>query len=220
MQHSPCILYQLFQFAYDLLTQYQLSWESGFPTIAIQIFLTSMSVTTKVWFGESHKSRDNSVSQRSVSVTGASAGFGRTVTEHALQQGDKVVATLRKPEALSSLLSKYPSRLLVLPLDVRDPEQIRAAFENALERFGHVDIVFNNAGICIISEAEGMSDGHGRELFEVLFWGAANVTKEAVKVFRERNNPPGGRLLQISSRTTLKVVAGVAHYAAAYVVTR
>lgn len=179
-----------------------------------------MSVTTKVWFGESHKSRDNSVSQRSVSVTGASAGFGRTVTEHALQQGDKVVATLRKPEALSSLLSKYPSRLLVLPLDVRDPEQIRAAFENALERFGHVDIVFNNAGICIISEAEGMSDGHGRELFEVLFWGAANVTKEAVKVFRERNNPPGGRLLQISSRTALKVVAGVAHYAAAYVVTR
>jgi NAD(P)-dependent dehydrogenase (short-subunit alcohol dehydrogenase family) len=153
-------------------------------------------------------------------VTGASAGFGRTVTEHALQQGDNVVATLRKPEALSDLLSTYSSRLLVLPLDVRDPEQIRVAFENAVQRFGRVDIVFNNAGICIISEAEGMSDEHGRELFEVLFWGAANVTKEAVKVFRERNDPPGGRLLQVSSRTTLKIEAGIAHYAAAYVVIR
>lgn len=140
------------------------------------------------------------------------------MTEHALQQGDIVVATLRKPEAISDLLSKYSSQLLVLSLDVRDPEQIHTAFENALDRFGRVDIVFNNAGSCIISEAEGMSDETGRELFEVLFWGAANVTKEAVKVFRERNDPPGGRLLQVSSRAALKAVAGVAHYAAAYVV--
>ncbi|KAF8552529.1 NAD(P)-binding protein, partial [Imleria badia] len=148
-------------------------------------------------------------------VTGASAGFGRAVTEHALQQGDSVVATLRKPEVLSDLLSKHSSQLLVLSLDVRDPEQIHAACENALERFGRVDVVFNNAGICIINEAEGMSDERGRELFDVLFWGAANVTKEAVKIFRDRNDPPGGRLLQMSSRTALQVVAGVAHYAAA-----
>lgn len=136
-----------------------------------------------------------------------------------MQQGDNVVATLRKPEALSDLLLEYSSQLLVLLLDVKDPERIHAAFENALERFGRIDFVFNNAGFCIISEAEGMSDEHGREMFEVLFWGAANVTKEAVKVFRECNNPPGGRLLQVSSRTALKPVAGAAHYAAAYVAT-
>lgn len=141
------------------------------------------------------------------------------MTENALQQGDNVVATLRKPEALSDLMLKYPSRLFVLPLDVKNPEQIHASFEDALEKFGRIDIVFNNAGFCIISEAEGMSDEDGREIFEVLFWGAANVTKEAVRVFRERNDPPGGRLLQVSSRTALKPVAGVAHYAAAYVVT-
>ena len=94
------------------------------------------------------------------------------------------------------------------------------AFENGLERFGRVDIVFNNAGYFIMSEAEGMSDEHGRELFEVLFWGAANVSKEAVKVFRERNSPLGGHLLQMSSRTALQVMPGGAHYAAAYVVTR
>ncbi|KAG9316466.1 hypothetical protein JVU11DRAFT_2501 [Chiua virens] len=140
------------------------------------------------------------------------------MTEHALQQGDNVVATLRKPDALLDLLSKYPSQLLVLCLDVRNPDQIHAVFENALERFGRVDTVLNNAGYCIISEAEGMSEEHGRDLFEVLFWGAFNVSKEAVKIFRERNDPPGGRLLQVSSRTALKVVAGVAHYAAAYVV--
>lgn len=162
--------------------------------------------------------RDHSLSWF-LSVTGASAGLGCAVTEHALQQGDSVVATLRKPEVLSDLLAKYPSQLLVLSLDVKYPEQIHAAFENALERFGRVDVVLNNAGICVISEAEGMSDERGRELFEVLFWGATNVTKEAVKIFRERNNPPGGRLLQVSSRTALRVVPGVAHYAAAYVAT-
>lgn len=140
------------------------------------------------------------------------------MTEHALQQGDNVVATLRKPEALSDLLSKYPSQLLVLSLDVTHRERVHATFEDAVERFGHVDVVFNNTGFCIVSEAEGMSDEHGKEMFEVLFWGAANVSKAAVKVFRERNHPPGGRLLQVSSRTALDPIPGVAHYAAAYVV--
>ncbi|KAF8135586.1 hypothetical protein EV363DRAFT_1320990 [Boletus edulis] len=155
------------------------------------------------------------MSQKVWFITGASTGFGRAVTEHALQQGDNVVATLRKPEVLSDLLSKYSSRLLVLSLDVRELDQIHAAFENALERFGRVDIVFNNAGFCIISEAEGMREERGRELFEVLFWGAANVSREAVMIFRERNHPPGGRLMQVSSRTALQTVAGIAHYAAA-----
>ncbi|KAG9316467.1 hypothetical protein JVU11DRAFT_2503 [Chiua virens] len=147
-------------------------------------------------------------------VTGASSGFGRAVSEHALRQGDNVVATLRKPDALLDLLSKYPSQLLVLCLDVKNPDQIRAIFENALEKFGRVDVVLNNAGFGIINEAEGMSEERGRDLFEVLFWGAVNVSKEAVKVFRERNDPPGGRLLQISSRTALIVPPGFAHYAA------
>jgi len=135
-----------------------------------------------------------------------------------LRKGDNVVATLRKPAMLDDLATLYPKdRLLILPLDVTVPSDITAAFIKSREAFGRVDVVFNNAGLCIISEVEGMPDDDAKHLFDTNFWGAANVTKEAVATFRDFNNPPGGRLLQMSSRTALRILPGVAHYAAAYV---
>lgn len=157
------------------------------------------SSNSKVWF-----------------VTGASSGFGRAVTEVMLRKGDNVVATLRKPAMLDDLANLYSkNRLLVLPLDVTVPSDITTAFLKARETFGRIDVVFNNAGLCIIGEAEGMPDDDAKLLFDTLFWGAANVTKEAVTTFRDFNQPRGGRLLQMSSRGVLRVVPGVAHYAAA-----
>jgi len=135
-----------------------------------------------------------------------------------LQQGDNVVATLRKPAVLDDLATLYSKdRLLILPMDVTVPSDITGAFAKARETFGRIDVVFNNAGIAIVSEAEGMTDDDAKRLFDVNFWGAANVTKEAIATFRDFNKPRGGRLLQVSSRTALKVVPGVAHYAATYV---
>jgi len=149
-------------------------------------------------------------------VTGASSGFGRAVTEVMLRKGDNVVATLRKPAMLDDLANLYSkNRLLVLPLDVTVPSDITTAFLKARETFGRIDVVFNNAGLCIIGEAEGMPNDDAKLLFDTLFWGAANVTREAVTTFRDFNQPPGGRLLQMSSRAVLRVVPGVAHYAAA-----
>lgn len=160
---------------------------------------TMASSNSKVWF-----------------VTGASSGFGRAVTEVMLQKGDNVVATLRKPAMLDDLTKLYPkNRLLTLPLDVTVPGDITTAFVKAREAFGRVDVVFNNAGLAIVSEAEGMPDDDAKLLFDTLFWGAANVTKEAVTTFRDFNRPPGGRLLQVSSRSALRVIPGAAHYAAA-----
>lgn len=151
-------------------------------------------------------------------MTGASSGFGRAVTEVMLQKGDNVVATLRKPAMLDDLTNLYSkNRLLVLPMDVTIPSDITTAFLKAREKFGRIDVVFNNAGLCVIGEAEGMPDDDAKLLFDTMFWGAANVTKEAVETFRDLNQPPGGRLLQMSSRGVLRVVPGVAHYAAAYV---
>jgi len=148
-------------------------------------------------------------------VTGASTGFGRAVTEFMLQKGDNVVATLRQPAVLDDLAKLYSKdQLLILPLDVTVPSDITTGFAKARETFGRIDIVFNNAGIGLVSEAEGMPDDEARHLFDVDFWGAANVTKEAVATFRDFNNPPGGRLLQLSSRTVLQVVPGTVHYAA------
>ncbi|KIJ19013.1 hypothetical protein PAXINDRAFT_8368 [Paxillus involutus ATCC 200175] len=80
------------------------------------------------------------------------------------------------------------------------------ASEKAFDRFGRIDVVFNSAAICVVSKAEGTSDEQGRNTFDVtmLFWGAVNVTKEAIKVFRGCNNRLG--LLWMSSRTALKVI--------------
>jgi len=122
------------------------------------------------------------------------------MAERALKNGDKVVATLRTPSALASLSSEYPpSALLVLQLDVTVSQDIISAFASAHEHFGRVDVVFNNAGYGLLGEVEGTPEDAARALFDANFWGAANVSKEAVRVFREMNKPSGGRLLQNTS---------------------
>ena len=149
-------------------------------------------------------------------MTGASSGFGRAVVEHALSQGERVVATLRKPQALDDLASKYAAtHLLVLPLDVISPTAITAAFSAAIAKFGRIYIVYNNAGFAEIAEVEGTPDADARSLFEVNFWGAANVSREAVRVFRDVNVPRGGRLLQVSSVVGVKAFPAVGYYSAA-----
>ncbi|KJA18413.1 hypothetical protein HYPSUDRAFT_69925 [Hypholoma sublateritium FD-334 SS-4] len=148
-------------------------------------------------------------------VTGASSGLGRAVVEHILAKGDKVVATLRKPSALSDLVPKHSAdQLLVLKLDVVLPSDITAAFAAALAKFGRIDVVYNNAGMSSLGEVEGTQDSIARRLFEVNFFGATNVTREAVRVFRDENKPRGGRLLQASSMAAMQAIAGVGYYSA------
>ncbi|EIW83690.1 NAD(P)-binding protein, partial [Coniophora puteana RWD-64-598 SS2] len=148
-------------------------------------------------------------------VTGASTGFGRELTEQLLGKGDKVIATLRKPEVLADLTQQYPSsQLLVLPLDVTRPEQIADAFKRAGEAFGRIDVVFNNAGMAAVGEVENTSDEVARRVMETNFWGAKNVSVEAVRFFRDVNKPAGGRLLQHSSTSGMYGTALVGFYAA------
>lgn len=154
--------------------------------------------TPKVWF-----------------ITGASSGFGRAVTEIVLKNGDIAVATLRKPTVLSDLSTAYPaSRLLVLPLEVRDTEAIKSSFSKAVEKFGRVDVVFNNAGYPLLGEGEGVPEERAREQVDVNFWAAANVTREALRVFRDVNSPPGGRLLQNITMGVYAAVPLMSYYAA------
>ncbi|KAF8996911.1 NAD(P)-binding protein [Cyathus striatus] len=133
-------------------------------------------------------------------VTGSSAGLGLSVVKYVLSKGDIAVATLRKPEALSELTAQYgPSQLLVVKLDVAKPDEITSAFAAAIEKFGRIDVVYNNAGYGFLAEFESTPDDFARSMFEVNFWGAANVSREAIRVFRDVNKPSGGRLLQASS---------------------
>ncbi|KIK91771.1 hypothetical protein PAXRUDRAFT_148756 [Paxillus rubicundulus Ve08.2h10] len=157
-----------------------------------------MTSTPKVWF-----------------ITGSSSGFGRSMVELLLKKGDKVVATLRKPADLADLAAEYPtSQLVVVKLDVSQSLEISPAFEKARQAFGRVDVVFNNAGQFVIGEVEGVPEEDARKLFDVNFWGAANITKEAVRFFRDVNSPAGGRLLQVSSHVGIVGAPAVGFYSA------
>ena len=73
------------------------------------------------------------------------------MTRYALAQGDRVVATLRKPTAIASLRSTYPeTQLVVTKLDVTSKDEIKAAFQLAKAAFGRIDFVFNNAGYAVV----------------------------------------------------------------------
>ncbi|KAJ6610207.1 hypothetical protein B0H10DRAFT_2061270 [Mycena sp. CBHHK59/15] len=155
-------------------------------------------MTSRVWF-----------------ITGASSGFGLLMAEKALANGEKVVATLRKPEVISSLAAQYPKeRLIVLKVDVTKPADVTAAFAAAKETFGRIDVVFNNAGYGIIGEIEGTSEGKARNQFEVNFWGSLTVTKQAIGFFRDVNTPKGGLLINMSSMFGIDAPPAAGFYAA------
>lgn len=134
-------------------------------------------------------------------VTGTSTGIGRAVAEVALEKGEIVVATARRPSSLDDLAQRYAKeRLLILQLDVTEQHQVVTAFAEAARTFGRIDVVLNNAAFGHVGEFEATGEMEARGVFETNFWGAVRVTKEAIKHFRETNPPGvGGRLLQVSS---------------------
>ncbi|KAI0697217.1 NAD(P)-binding protein [Cerioporus squamosus] len=133
-------------------------------------------------------------------ITGTSTGFGLEMARCALARGDKVVATLRKPAVLADFAATHPSsQLLVLKLDVTNPHEITDAFQQAKAAFGRIDVVFNNAGYMAAGEVEALPEDAARKMFDTNFWGAAHVSQEAVRFFREENSPQGGHLIQNSA---------------------
>ncbi|KIJ34169.1 hypothetical protein M422DRAFT_182418, partial [Sphaerobolus stellatus SS14] len=130
--------------------------------------------------------------------------------------GDIVVATLRKPEVLADLASKYDSsQLLVLKFDVSKTEAIKAVFTKIKETYGRLDIVHNNAGYGVFVEAESLPDDASRQMFDVNFWGLVNILKESIRFFREVNKPGvGGRLLNSSSIAGISGIPSLSIYSA------
>jgi NAD(P)-dependent dehydrogenase (short-subunit alcohol dehydrogenase family) len=87
-------------------------------------------------------------------ITGASRGLGREVALEALRRGDNVVVTARSLEALGGIVAKAPDRALAARLDVTRPDQIADSVEETLRRFGHIDVLLNNAGIGYFAAVE------------------------------------------------------------------
>jgi NAD(P)-dependent dehydrogenase (short-subunit alcohol dehydrogenase family) len=136
-------------------------------------------MTSKVWF-----------------VTGSSRGFGAELVRAVLANGDRVVATARKPEQLRALVAGYEDRARVFALDVTDADAAVAAVEFAVAEFGRIDVVVNNAGYANSAPIEETDPVDFRAQIEANLFGVVNVTRAALPVLRAQRS---GVFVQFSS---------------------
>ncbi|MFD6756164.1 oxidoreductase [Micromonospora gifhornensis] len=142
-------------------------------------------------------------------ITGASRGFGLEIARQALDRGDNVVATARNPEAVSAALPDHGDRLLAVALDVTDEEQARAAVSCAVEAFGAIDVLVNNAGRGLLGAVEESSDAEVRAIYDTNVFGLLNVTRAVLPVMRSQRS---GRILNVSSLGGFSSSAGFGIY--------
>ncbi|WP_410622158.1 oxidoreductase [Amycolatopsis sp. cmx-8-4] len=145
-------------------------------------------------------------------ITGCSSGFGREVALAALAAGDQVLATARRPETLKDLEVAGGERVRTAALDVTDAGQVDAAVKTALETFGRIDVVVNNAGNGSVGAVEELTMAELRGLMEVMFFGAVEVTKAVVPHLRAQGS---GTIVQISSMGGQLSMPGFGAYCAA-----
>ena len=145
-------------------------------------------------------------------ITGSSRGLGRSVAEEALAAGRKVVATARRTSTLDDLAGRYGGRLLTVPLDVTHPAQAADAADRAVEHFGRIDVVVNNAGYADLAPVEEVSLDAFRAQIEAVFFGTVHVTKAALPVFRRQGS---GYFIQVSSAGGRLTAPGLAAYQSA-----
>jgi NAD(P)-dependent dehydrogenase (short-subunit alcohol dehydrogenase family) len=144
-------------------------------------------------------------------VTGASSGFGRAIGRAVLDRGQRLVAATRDPEAVAQLVDRDPERAMARALDVTDAAASRAAFADAVARYGRLDVVVNNAGYGHVGAVEELTDGELREQLEVNLFGVINVTRAALPHLRRQRS---GHLVQMSSVNGVEGLAGGGYYAA------
>jgi NAD(P)-dependent dehydrogenase (short-subunit alcohol dehydrogenase family) len=141
--------------------------------------MTAPTDTPRVWF-----------------ITGAASGLGRALAEAALERGDRVVATARDAARVAGLEAAHPGRAAAVSLDVTDAAQAHDAVARALDAFGRLDVVVNNAGYGVFGALEDLSEEDLRRQFETNLFGALHVTRAVLPHLRHRR---GGHIVQMSS---------------------
>jgi NAD(P)-dependent dehydrogenase (short-subunit alcohol dehydrogenase family) len=129
-------------------------------------------------------------------ITGSGSGLGRCIAEAALQAGDRVVATARDPVQLTDLERRYGAKVRIVQLDVTDEEQAKRAVQAAVESFGRLDVLVNNAGYGDSRPFEQVPSDEFRNLVETCLFGVVNLTRAALPVMRQQRS---GHIIQISS---------------------
>src|ERR1700723_2784003 len=145
-------------------------------------------------------------------ITGSGNGLGRDIAEAALAAGDSVVAGARRTEELAPLVAQYGERVKPGKLDVRDEAAAKAAVQLAVDSFGRLDVLVNNAGYGQIAPFEQMSTVDFQAVVDTCFYGVVYTTRAAVPVMRKQKS---GHIFQVSSVGGRIAVPGNTPYHAA-----
>ncbi len=151
-----------------------------------------MSNKNKVWF-----------------ITGSSTGFGRELAEQVLERGEKVVATARNTKDVEDLVEKYPDTALAVRLDVTKAEDIKNSVKRAVEKFGTIDVLINNAGYGLGGGIEEPSMEQIRHQYETNVFGLIAVMREVLPLMRKQKS---GHILNLSSVVGLRSLPSVGYY--------
>jgi len=129
-------------------------------------------------------------------ITGSGNGLGRDIAEAALGAGDNVVAGARRTEELAPLVAEYGERVKPVRLEVRDEAAAKAAVQLAVDTFGRLDVLVNNAGYGQFAPFEQMSTEDFQAIVDTCFYGVVYSTRAAVPVMRKQKS---GHIFQVSS---------------------
>lgn len=151
------------------------------------------------------------MSRRWFITGGTPGGFGVAFAEAALEIGDRVTLTSRRPQELATWAGQYGDRVLVVPLELTDVGQVQRAVHAAEEHFGGIDVLVNNAGRGWYGSIEGMDESSLRAMFELNFFAVLSVTRAVLPEMRARGN---GWIVNVSSVAGLVSAPGFGYYSA------
>jgi len=149
-------------------------------------------------------------------VTGSASGLGRDIAEAVLASGDRLLATARDPQRVNDLVDRYGEQVSTAPLDVSDEAAAKGAVAKAVDVFGRLDVLVNNAGYGDTAPFEQVNSERFRALVETNFFGVVSMTRAAIPIMRKQQS---GYILQISSvGGRLATPGGAAYHAAKWAV--
>lgn len=144
-------------------------------------------------------------------ITGASSGFGLALTRAALTAGENVVGTARHLEPFADLKSRFGDHFLAIEHDVRDTEGAARVVETAIETFGRIDVLVNNAGVGQVGAAEEVDDAALRDMLAQHLFGPAAYVRAVLPHLRRAGS---GTIIQMSSQGGRRSFPGVGAYSA------
>lgn len=144
-------------------------------------------------------------------ITGAARGLGAGIAQAALAAGHNLVVSSRRIEALQPLLDQAPERVLALQLEVTDEQAGANAVEAALQRFGRIDVLVNNAGYGQLAPFEENRPEDAEKQFATNVFGVFNLCRAVLPVMRRQRS---GHVFNISSVAGLAGTGGAALYCA------